>query len=128
MKNTVFTLMVLFVGGCSPASAPVTDISGIPKGKLQAAYQIKTYTTENKNHPEVAEYCGSIKAYSYKHLWGRPASKEDALTKLKLKALEFGAEGIIDITFDTSGTNTWGTNGWGSIQASGIAVKFKNNK
>ena len=120
--------MVLFVGGCAPALAPDKDKPSIQKDKLQAANQIKTYTTENNNYPEVAEYCGSIKAYSYKHLWGRPASKEDALTQLKLKALEFGADGIIDITFDTSGTNTWGTNGWGSIQASGVAVKFKNNK
>ena len=112
MKKIALILTVLFVGGCSPASAPVKDTSLSPKDKLQATHQIKTYTIENKNHPEVAEYCGSITAYSYKHiLLGRPASKADALTQLKLKALEFGAEGIIDITFDTSSTNTWGTNG-----------------
>ena len=116
--------MVLFVGGCAPALAPDKNKSSIPKDKLQAAYQIKTYTTES-NHPEVAEYCGGIKAYSYKHLWGRPASKEDALTQLKLKASEFGADGIIDVTFDTRCTDTWGTNCWGNIQASGVAVKFK---
>ena len=125
MKTIVLILTVLFVGGC----ASVTDTSIIPKDKLQATNQIKTYTAENKNHPEVAEYCGGIKAYSYKYvLLGRPASKEDALARLKLKASEFGADGIIDITFDTSSTNTWGTNGWGSIQASGVAVKFKNSK
>ena len=44
---------------------------------------------------------------------------------LRLKALDLGADGIIDITFDTRGTDTWGTNCWESVQASGIAVKFK---
>jgi uncharacterized protein YbjQ (UPF0145 family) len=47
------------------------------------------------------------------------------LTQLKLKALDLGADGIIDITFDTRGTDTWGTNCWESVQASGVAVKFK---
>jgi uncharacterized protein YbjQ (UPF0145 family) len=124
MKNIALILTVLFVGGCAG-----TGNSSIPQDKLQATNQIKTYTAESNNHPEVAEYVGGITAHSYNHvLLGRPASKEDALARLKLKASEFGADGIIDVTIDASSTNTWGTNGLGSIKASGIAVKFKNNK
>ena len=36
-----------------------------------------------------------------------------------------GANGIIDITFDSRGTDTWGTNCWETVQASGTAVIFK---
>jgi hypothetical protein len=128
MKNIVFTLVVLlFVGSCVPPLVPVTDISKVPEDKLQAAYKIKTYIAGgDPNYPEVAKYLGDITAYSCKHvLWDPPASKGNALTQLKLKALDLGADGIIDITFDTKGTDTWGTNCWESVQASGVAVKFK---
>ena len=54
-----------------------------------------------------------------------PASKGNALTQLKVRAVELGANGVIDITFDYSGTDAWGTNCWESIQASGTAVMFK---
>jgi S1-C subfamily serine protease len=125
-KNIGVALAVLlFVSGCFPAFVPVTDISKVSSDKLQAARQIKTYTTESNNHPEVAEYLGDITAYSCKHVvWDPPASKGDALIQLKLKAVELGADGIIDITFDSRGTDTWGTNCWESVHASGIAVKF----
>jgi uncharacterized protein YbjQ (UPF0145 family) len=127
MKNIVVTLVaLLFVGGCIKPFVPVTDISKVPKDKLQAAYRIKTYTAENNNYPEVAKYLGDITAYSCKNLlWDPPSSKGDALTQLKLKALELGADGIIDVTFDTRGTDAYGTNCWDSVQASGVAVKFK---
>ena len=123
-----FVLSLFLVSGCVPSFVPVTDISKVTEDRLQAAYQIKTYTVENNNYPEVAEYLGDITAYSCKHvLWDPPASKGNALIQLKLRALELGADGIINITFDTRGTDTWGTNCWESVQASGIAVKFNYN-
>ena len=57
--------------------------------------------------------------------WDPPASKGDALKQLKIKAVNMGANGVIDITFDKRGTDTWGTNCWESVQASGTAVIFK---
>ena len=106
---------------------PVTDVSKIPKEQLQQAYKIKTFTAGSElTYPEIAEYLGDITAYSCKHLLtDPPASKGDALTQLRLKALELGANGVIDVTFDSHGTDTWGTNCWESVQASGVAVKFK---
>lgn len=126
--KTVFTCVVLGLSllACTPF-VPVTDISTVPPEKLQKAYQIKTYTTgSDLSYPEVAEYMGDVTAYSCKHLLtDPPASKGNALTQLKIKALDMGANGIIDLNFDSRDTDTWGTNCWESVQASGVAVKFK---
>jgi uncharacterized protein YbjQ (UPF0145 family) len=76
--------------------------------------------------PEIEKYVGEITAYSCKHLLtDPPASKGNALTQLKVQAVKMGANGIIDITFDSRGTDTWGTNCWETVQASGTAVIFK---
>ncbi len=115
--------------GCSPF-VPVVNIKDVPPDQLQQSYRIKTYTTEaGANYPEVEIYIGDIVGYSCKLLMtDPPASKGDALTQLRLKALELGADGIINITFDSRGTDTFGTNCWESVQASGVAVKFSDRK
>ncbi len=126
MRAIVLVIIAFAIGGCG-TFVPVTDITKVPKDTLQQAYRIKTYTAgSNVNYPDIDEYLGSITAYSCKHLmWDPPASKGDALTQLKLKAQELGANGIIDVTFDSRGTDAWGTNCWESVQASGVAVKFR---
>ena len=125
MKNFIIVLTILALTGCA-TFVPVTDVSKIPKETLQKAYKIKTYTAGSDiNYPEIKEYLGDITAYSCKHLMtDPPASKGNALTQLRLKALELGANGIIDVTFDSRGTDAWGTNCWESVQASGVAVRF----
>jgi uncharacterized protein YbjQ (UPF0145 family) len=45
----------------------------------------------------VIKYLGDITAYSCKSMmWDKPASKGDALTQLRLKALDMGANGVIN--------------------------------
>jgi uncharacterized protein YbjQ (UPF0145 family) len=119
-------LVALITFGCG-TFVPVTDVSKVPKETLQQAYKVKTFMAgSNVNHPQVKEFLGEITAYSCKHLlWDPPASKGDALSQLRLKALEMGADGIIDVTFDSRGTDAFGTNCWESVQASGVAVKFE---
>jgi uncharacterized protein YbjQ (UPF0145 family) len=125
-KYLVIFLIGMFVYGCAPF-VPVIEVSKVPKQELQQAYKIKTYMVGSEvSYPEVSEYMGDITAYSCKNLaTDLPASKGDALTQLRLKALEMEANGIIDVTFDSRGKDAWGTNCWESVQASGIAVKFK---
>ena len=123
-------LLLFFVCVSTSACAtfvPVTDISKVPPDQLHLAYAIKVYTTEQSGqYGEIAEYLGDITAYSCKHMmWDPPASKADALTQLRLKALGMKANGIIDVTFNSRGTDTFGTNCWESVQASGVAVEFK---
>ena len=49
----------------------------------------------------------------------------NALTQLKVQAIKVGANGIIDITFDSRGIDTWVTNCWETVQASETAVILK---
>ena len=127
MNKIFLLLLVATFFGCGPA-VPVQDVSKISKEHLQKAYKIKTYTINNStNHPEISEHLGDITAYSCKHMtWDPPASKGNALLQLRLKALELNADAIIEVTFDSKGTDVFGTNCWESVQASGVAVKFFN--
>lgn len=126
MKGLVIALCLLALPGCT-TFVPVVDVSKVPKETLQEAYRIKAYeTTASTNYPEISEYLGNITAYSCKFMmWDPPASKGDALIQLRLKALELKADGIIDLTYDSRGTDAFGTNCWQSVQASGVAVKMK---
>jgi uncharacterized protein YbjQ (UPF0145 family) len=116
----------VLIAGCS-TFVPVTDVSQVPKAQLREAAHVRVFVLGgNQACPEVAEYLGDVTAYSCKHLLtDPPASKGDALTQLRLKVLDLGADGVIDVSFDRRGTGAWGTNCWESVQASGTAVKFK---
>ncbi|MFC1675562.1 hypothetical protein ACFL3G_00695 [Planctomycetota bacterium] len=118
-------ICLMFLLGCAPR-VPVIDLSKVSKDKLHAAYKIKTYTAgSDLTYPEISEYLGDITAYSCQYLmWDPPSSKGNALTQLRLKGLDLGANGIIDVTFDVRGADAWGTDCWESVQASGIAVIF----
>ncbi len=123
----ILSLVLLFtMSGCG-TFVPVIDVTTVPKDTMQQAFRIKVYETNSTtNYPEISEYIGNITAYSCKHmLYDPPASKGDALIQLRLKAVEVGADCVIDLTYDSRGTDTWGTNCWESVQASGVAVKFK---
>ena len=126
MHRTATILLIALLSGCSPF-VPVIKVADVPKETLQKAYQIQIFEVGNStSHPQVSDYLGNITAYSCKNmLTDPPASKGDALIQLRLKALELGADAVLDITFDTRGTDTWGTNCWESVQVSGVAVKFK---
>lgn len=105
----------------------MTDLSKVPKEKLRASLQVRTFVVGNEAaHPNVTDYLGEVTAYSCKQMpTDPPASQGNALTQLRLKALDLGADGIIDVTFDVRGTDAFGTNCWESVQASGTAVRFE---
>lgn len=117
-------LISIILSGCG-TFVPVKDVSKISPEIKQKAYQVQIFTVDGKSHPKVKTYLGDIVAYSCKHLmWDAPASKGNALLQLRLKALDIKASAIIDVTFDSRGTDAFGTNCWESVQASGVAVKF----
>ena len=125
MYKIAIFFMSMILAGCG-AFVPVQDVSKVDSETMQKAYKVKTFNANsNMSYPEVKNYYGPIVAFSCKGmLYDPPASKGDALIQLRLKAVELGANGIIDITFDTRGTDTWGTNCWETVQASGTAVDF----
>ena len=116
----------LLLSSCGPR-VKVTKLSDISPDILTKATKVQIFRLDNAQpKPEIEKHLGEITAYSCKHMiWDPPASKGNALTQLKVRAVELGANGVIDITFDYSGTDAWGTNCWESIQASGTAVMFE---
>lgn len=126
MKSIIITPIILLLCGCSPF-VPTRNIADVPKEQLSEAYKVRTATLDNPIPQSIiSKYVENITAYSCQfYPSDPPASKGDALLQLKLKALEKGADAIIDLTFDTRGTDPFGTNCWESVQASGVAVKLK---
>lgn len=125
MKYFYISAFFLLLTGCG-SFVPVIDTSEVPPETLQQAYAVQAFTTgSNSGYPPIQQYLGNITAFSCKHLLtDPPASRGDALLQLRLKALELGANGIIDLTYDERGTDTFGTNCWETVQASGVAVEF----
>ena len=125
-KLVLILLSSIILSSCGP-KVDVLDLSTVDQKILTEASKVQIFKLDNAQpKPEIKEYVGEITAYSCKHLsWDPPASKGDALKQLKVKAVRQGANGVIDITFDARGTDTFGTNCWESVQASGTAVVFK---
>ena len=56
--------------------------------------------------------------------FNEPPTKEDALQRLQLAALAEGADGIVDLRFETDKRNRWDERCWDSLATHGKAVKF----
>ncbi|MDB4070587.1 YbjQ family protein [Candidatus Pelagibacter sp.] len=127
MKKILGIMVLGFIlSSCGPR-VDVINLSTVEPDVLAKASKLQIFKLDNAQpKPEIDQYIGELTAYSCKHLtWDPPASKGDALKQLKIKAVRAGANGVIDITFDSRGTDTFGTNCWESVQASGTAVVFK---
>ncbi len=124
-RRVVASLTACTLAACTPF-VEVIDVSKVPPADMQAAQRIRIITIDNAAPPDVAEYLGPIDAFSCKAVMtDPPATRGNALQQLRYKALKLGADAIIEVTFDTRGTDTWGTNCWETVTASGSAVKLK---
>src|SRR5262249_51111663 len=124
MRTWAILPMVGAIAACA-ARVPVTDMTALSSAEVTAAANVRVFTTEQPP-PKIERAIAPLTAYSCKHLTkDPPASKGDALQQLQLKAVQMGANGLINVTFDVRGTDTWGTNCWQTVQASGTAVKIK---
>ena len=122
----VWIIVGLTLGACAPF-VPVADLDEVPASQKQESLRIRVYTVGSENYPEIERHLAPVTAYSCKFLMtDPPASKGEALSRLRLEASKLNADGIIDVTFDTRGADAWGTNCWESVQASGTAVRFKH--
>lgn len=119
----IIAVGALFLSACTPF-VEVTDVSEIDPATVTRASQVRVFMI-GQDAPRRYTVVRPITAYSCKHLMtDPPASTGDALLQLQLEALELGAAGIVNVTFDTRGTDAWGTNCWETVQASGLAVNF----
>ena len=112
----------LLLSACSPF-VEVTDTSKLSPATLTAASNVRVVML-GQNVPQSYTVIAPVSAFSCKHLMtDPPASKGDALLQLQIKALELGASAVLNVAFDTRGTDTFGTNCWETVQASGLAVR-----
>lgn len=114
------------LSGCG-TFVPVENLSQVSDTELRESAKVKVYMLGSMLQPEQkAEVIDYVEAYSCKHMmYDPPASKGDALKRLRLNAHRLGADAVLDVTIDSTGTDTFGTNCWESISASGQAVKFQ---
>ena len=126
MRTSFFLSVLFLLTACAPF-VPVVDLDRVPQAQVSDSLKIRVFTLESGAvYPDVAEVLGEVTAYSCKFLpTDPPASKGDALKRLRLEALKLQADAIIDVTFDTRGTDAFGTNCWQTVQASGQAVRLK---
>lgn len=107
------------------ARVPLVDLSAVDPDDFARATRLAVFTVDGPRPPTIGHVIGPITAYSCKHLvTDPPASRGDALQRLRIEAARRGADGITDVTFDTRGADAWGTNCWETVQASGTAVQF----
>lgn len=128
MKYVIVLICLSFFLVSCTTFVPVRNLKEVPQSTLVNSARVKIYTIDNPNIPADFEFIEEISAYSCKHLLtDPPASKGDALKRLKIEAYERGANAVIEVTFDTRGTDAWGTNCWETVQVSGLAVKIPDN-
>lgn len=131
MNKISLLIFLSFLVGCTTLPRKeylVKNLQEVPDSTLLNSLRVKIFTVDNPNLPTDFEYIDEIFAYSCKRLYNDPpASKGDALKRLKIKAYERGANAVIEVTFDTRGTDPWGLNCWEIVQASGLAVKIQEN-
>jgi Putative heavy-metal-binding len=118
---SIVLALTIGIGACAPF-VDVVDVKSVPQTTRESAMRIPIYSL-GMAAPASFRALGAIEATSCKFLLSDPpATTGNALQQLQLKALQMGANGIVDVTFDTRGTDAFGTGCWQSVTATGIAV------
>lgn len=93
-------------------------------GRPAAAETVQVFNMgDSATPPRITRTLGVVEGHSCKNKLWDPVSREAALRQLKLQAAGLGANGIMEVRYETAGTEL-ATNCWSSITASGIAVVF----
>jgi len=112
----------VMLASCTPF-VPVMNIAKVAPEERMNAVKVQTFMLEGGGtRPQVERVIAEVESYSCKFLpTDPPPSKGDALLQLQIKAQRQGANGLLDVTFDASGTD-FGTNCWAAVHARGLAV------
>lgn len=123
MKLAVVVALVAFaVASCGPF-IPVTNLNEVPADQMRDALNVQLVRT-GAAAPKVTQYLGQVAGNSCKNLaWQPPPTTNDALLRMRVEAAKRGANFVMDVTCNESGTDTFGTNCWSSVSCKGVAVK-----
>lgn len=122
-------LAVIFVCCLSACGTrvPVIQLDEVPKQTLADAQKVDVYLIGQET-PTDYQYVESIVSYSVKHLLtDPPATKGNALMQAKVMCVQKGGNALMNVSFDSQGTDAWGTNAWESITCTGDVVKLRSS-
>jgi Putative heavy-metal-binding len=123
MRVSIAVMVGGVAAGCSPF-VPVTNVAAVDPQTRAAAIQVRVLPL-GMQLPAGTKILQPVQAYSCKHLMtDPPATQGDAMQQLQLRALELKANAVVNVTFDTRGTDTFGTNCWQTVIASGFAASL----
>jgi hypothetical protein len=109
------------ITGCSPVEM---DMTQEPDAAKMAAAGVRIYTI-NTSYPEGAELIRPIEVMScQRNGYGRSSSSSNAIQQLQVKALEVGANAVVNVTVDSGGVSLL-SNCWNSVTAAGTAARIR---
>lgn len=124
-RPTLVLLIATLVAGCAPL-VPQSSVDRVPALRREAAFRIPVFETGGEAAPPATvTVLAPIEAHSCQ-FWefSDVPTRDDALKRLQLAALARGADGIVDLHFETDKGNRWDSRCWDSLAARGTAVKF----
>lgn len=123
MRLFILSMILFALSACGAnPQLQVIKLSEVSKEELNEARKVKIYQGDS-NNVKVRKYLDDLHATSCKNMtWDPPATKGNAMQQLRIKAHRLGANAVINVYFDKSGTDTLGTNCWSSVTATGTAV------
>ncbi len=114
----------LLVAACA-ARVPLPDLNQVSPEVMNQAVKVKIYGADEA-HSEF-DFKTMVEGHSCKHLaTDIPPSRAEAIMRMKVDAVQRGANGILDYTCESYGTDAWGTNCWASITCRGVGVWLRN--
>lgn len=120
----VAAALLLAVAGCAPFVDRL-NMNQVPPDEAKAALALQVVDQTLPQPQNIAQIIGPVEAWSCKHLMtSKPATKSDAISQLRVKALRMGANAVVGVTYDRQGTDTFGTNCWETVHAAGTAVRL----
>ena len=124
MKYLLIFLSIPLLTNCG-SFVPVIKTGNLEDKVVVEASKVKIYRL-GREHPEIKTNLGQIKSNSCKNMtWDPEPSEEDANLQLQIRAIDKGANGIVNVRYSREGTSLL-TNCWSLIRASGTAVIFEN--
>lgn len=119
MKKIAMIAIVSLLSGCG-ANVPIARVND--PVAIHAANNIAVFRKgQLEQVPLIARTLGPVEGHSCKNKFWDKVSEEDALEQSKIRALEMGANAIVELRYDWSGTEL-ARNCWKSVTASGVAV------
>ena len=112
--------LVMLVGALAAGCGPFVEVIRLDDAtRTKARSDVKQYL----ELPQTYKVIQQLEATScMSKAWDPPATNEDAIDQLRLKASRLGANGIAQVFCDSKGVFDLGKNCWTSIKCRGTAI------